>query len=240
MKDSPSEPWLPPGVTPEEEEKKEGIRDLLRKNAYRKIDPSIEKLGKREVQFLIHYGKALSERIPEVSYFEQFEINECGEVSGRDYLDLELQWFVNIPEALRLRERFSKASRNRQLPPIQYFSERILADNVLFNHPSEQVRLKRAKATREALSEMLGLRKKKKIQQLRDEVIVECQTLGMSQKEICCELDSHQDLLKDPLLEKWAYDVMFDRRLTFFEALVSVKLEGRLKKLISTAEERIT
>jgi len=240
MKGSPSELWLPPGVTPEEEKAEKGVLDLIQKNVYRKIDPSIEELGKREVGFLIRFGKALSKHIPEVSSFEQFEEKEYGEVSEKDYLDLELQWFVNIPELLSLRVRFATGSRNKQLQNTQYFCESVLAHNVLFNHQNTQILMRRSEAVRGALAEILGLRKKKTIQRLRDEVIVECHIQGMSQKEICRELDSHEDLMKDSRLEKWAEALMLDHRLTYSEAFVHPRLGGNLKKIISTAEDRIS
>jgi hypothetical protein len=202
-----------------------------------------------EVEFLVQLGNELASRRPEVSSFDKFYASgQVQWIAGRDgltakksdvakksYLD-HLKWYVNLQACLDLRKKYA-GSRNRRLPREDAIRENILVQEGLWGMRDNELDLARASAVRESLAVTLGLRRTRKIKELRDAIIIDGYRLGKSHREIAGELDAHEDLCRDPLLEKWRDEALLSS-LTWCQALEEPELAAKVKTLFSQTWKR--
>jgi len=194
---------------------------------------SIGKLKPDQLRFVLEVAQRMADRIPNFPRYSSFNPNEGHPDPERNYVDSKLKRYVKIGPLLQLRKSFRK-SPNRKLPNEKHFAEKVLAANNPIFHPNENTRMKWAKAVREVLENILGLRKKRGVHQLRNEVIRECRLKGMSQEEICRELDFNEELQqKDPLLQGLRDEFLLDRTFGYLDAFNDPRLKGRIKTMIS-------
>ena len=194
---------------------------------------SIGKLKSNQLRFVLEVAQRMADRIPNFPRYSPFNPNEGHPDPERNYVDLKLKRYVKIGPLLQLRRSFRK-SPNRKLPNEKHFAEKVLASNNPLFHPNENTRMKWAKAAREVLENILGLRKKRGVYQLRNEVIREYRLKGMSQEKICRELDFNEELQqKDPLLKRWRDEFLLPRFFGYLDAFNDLRFKSRIKRIIS-------
>ena len=211
----------------------ERYMEFLRNRPWEVIEEPIGKLKPDQRNYLIRFAQGMADRIPDFPRYSPFNPNEGHPDPERNYVDLKLKRYVKIGPLLQLRKSFRK-SPNRKLPNEKHFAEKVLAANNLIFHPNENTRMKWAKAAREVLENILGLRKKRGVYQLRNEVIREYRLKGMSQEKICRELDFNEELQqKDPLLKRWRDEFLLPRFFGYLDAFNDLRFKSRIKRIIS-------
>ena len=195
-----------------------------------------EELTQQEIDLLMRFARGMKERIPSFYSLDPFDPKSSPD-SEREYLG----WFrfhIQKDALLELIVSFSESSTSRRLRNVSWFAENILAPNNFYFSPNDNTRMKWAMFAREVVQDILGLRRDNGIIQLRNAIIGKLQRRGkMSHEEICKELDLNYELRKnDPILEKWCKVVAGNRRLfSYHAAFIHSRLNGRVKKMISTA-----
>jgi len=211
----------------------ERYMEFLRNRPWEVIEEPIGKLKPDQLNYLIRFAQGMADRIPDFPRYSPFNPNEGHPDPERNYVDLKLKRYVKIGPLLQLRKSFRK-SPNKKLPNEKHFAEKVLAANNLIFHPNENTRMKWAKAAREVLENILGLRKKRGVYQLRNEVIREYRLKGMSQEKICRELDFNEELQqKDPLLKRWRDEFLLPRFFGYLDAFNDLRFKSRIKRIIS-------